>query len=171
MKRIVLIIICGVFFAYLLVFLSAFNILGIAKIPIVGPKVRQVRSFMGLGSLFVSETSMSRYATLYRFRENGKWLAWRELEAPLFNNYIATGHLASLKHSRLDMHLSKKMARIGIKQGNAEMIRSKEFKAFTSHLFYRHNQNRKPDSLEVVFQQLFKKPALPRNLLIFKYKP
>jgi len=119
-------------------------------------KFQQFRVFTGLGALFVSEDSMKHHATSYRFYQNGKWTDWQLLEEPLFEEYTSSGRLASLKHNRLDRRLGQKVVNINRKLGNLKTIDSKEFRAFTSHLFYGHNQNHKPDSLEIIFQQKVK---------------
>ena len=171
MKRFVIIFIAGVFAVYALVFLSAFVFVQKLMPAALKPKFQQARNFVGLGSLFVSEASMKAYATSYRFYQDGKWTDWHFLEEPLFEEYISEGRLASLKHNRLDKHLTKKIVRIGRKYGNAQMMKSNEFKAFTSHLFFRHNQNRKPDSLEIIVRQKFKQIETVKMIFKFKYQP
>lgn len=171
MKRFVVIFICGVFAVYTLVFLSAFVFVQKLIPPMLRPKFQQARNFTGLGSLFVNEASMKAYATTYRFYQDGKWTAWQVLEEPLFEEYVSKGRLASLKHNRLDKRLSQKAVYIGRKNGNAKMMASREFKAFTLHLFYAHNQNRKPDSLELIVHQKFRQPKALKTILKFKYQP
>lgn len=171
MKRFVIIFIAGVFSVYALVFLSAFAFVQKMMPPMLKPKFQQARNFVGLGTLFVNEASMRAYATSCRFYQDGKWTEWQLLEEPLFEEYVSKGRLASLKHNRLDKYLSQKIVRIGRKFGNAQMMRSKEFQAFASHLFYRHNLNRKPDSLEIIVRQKFKKPETVKMIFKFKYQP
>ena len=171
MKRFVIIFIAGVFAVYALVFLSAFVFVQKLMPAVLKPKFQQARNFVGLGTLFVSEASMRAYATSYRFYQDGKWTDWHFLEEPLFEEYVSEGRLASLKHNRLDKHLAQKIVRIGRKYGNAQMMKSKEFKVFTWHLFYRHHQNRKPDSLEIIVRQKFKQPETVKTIFKFKYQP
>ncbi|WP_343530510.1 hypothetical protein [Pedobacter sp.] len=169
MRRLIIIFICSVFAVYSLVFLSAF----VHKL-IPGPlksAFQQARVFVGLGALFVNESSMRIYATSYRFYQDGKWSDWQFLEGPLFEEYISKGRLASLKHNRLDKLLCQKIIDLRRKSGDVKTKESKEFKAFTSHLFYRHNQNRKPDSLEVKFQQKFREPDVVKTVFKIKYQP
>ena len=171
MKRLVLLLICFVFFGYLLVIFSSMNFLGIAKLPYLGKPLSQIRSFCGMGALFTNEASMYGFATSYKFYQNGDWESWQELEAPLFEEYIATGRLASLRHSRLDKNLSQRMNRIGIKDGVEKIKQSEELKVFASHLFYRHNHNETPDSLAVKYVRKYKFSERTQTLVAFKVKP
>lgn len=169
MKRFITIAICIVFFGYLLVILSAFGLFRQVRYVPFKATIKQVGSFIGFRSLFIKETSLQSSITSYRFYQDGKWQGWKQLEAPLFEEYIAMGRIASLKHNRLDRHLSQQMVRVGLQSGNAKMINSKPFKAFTSHLFFRHNHNRKPDSIEILFER---KPngSLPLTNTRFNFK-
>lgn len=163
--------ICLVFLGYLLVVLSSMNFLGISKIPHLHKPLRQISRFLGKGALFTRTTTMYGFETEYRFYQNGEWGNWQQLEAPLFEEYITTGRLASLKHNRLDKGLSRRMNNIGIKQGVAAMEQSEAFKIFTSHLFYRHNQDQTPDSLAITYRRKYHGNDSTKVLLAFKCKP
>lgn len=156
---------------YVFVLLANINFLGIRKTPYLGSKMRQLGSFCGLGTLFARQTSMFGYATMYRFHQNGKWERWQELEKPLFQEYVATGRLASLKHSRLDKRLTKNMHRAVTTQGLVKVRQSKAVDNFTAHLFYNHNQKRIPDSLEVKYLRIYNSGDSTKTLTTFKFKP
>lgn len=167
MKRLATILICALFGGYLLVWCSAINTRWLGLTPFLKSPLQQVKMFSGVGVLFVKDASLQKYATQYRFYQQGAWQNWQQLEEPLFNEYISTGRLASLKHNRLDRQLVKTMVAIGRRQGVAKMSRSMAFKVFMQHLFYAHNQGLKPDSVAIRYNSIKKHKAI----LAFKCKP
>lgn len=171
MKRLVTFVIFLVLVGYAFVLLANINFLGIRKTPYLGSKMRQLGSFCGLGTLFTRETSMISHATVYRFYQNGKWERWQELEKPLFQDYVATGRLASLKHNRLDKRLMSNLNRVATSQGLTKMKQTKAFDNFTAHLFFNHNQKRIPDSLELKYFQIYNSGNSTKTLTAFKFKP
>jgi len=171
MKRFVTIGIISIFFLYGLVLLSTFNIPGINHSVFLRNKFKKARLYAGIGALFTREVTLDNYATSYRFYQNGKWQNWQELEMPLFNSYINEVNFTSLKHNRLDIHLSQKLYFSGYKPNPKSFFQSVPFSSFLKHLIEVHNHNQKPDSIAVIYKVEDQKTRINKQLLTFKCKP
>lgn len=159
------------FFGYFLVMFSRLGWFGLAHTPYVRQPLSYLRSFCGMSTLFTKSTSLGITATEYQFYENGSWQNWQQLEKPLFEEYLSKARFASLKHSRLDKHLSLRVKNLGVKEGVEKMQQSSFFKDFTNHLCYSHHQNSKPDSIAVRYVSRRSGDAHPKIILAFKCKP
>lgn len=124
-----------------------------------------------MGVLFVKDASMVSHATSYRFFQDGQWQPWQLLEEPLFEDYKARMRVASLKHNRLDKHLSQKISMQVYKTGIGEMKQGKDFELFMAHLFFSHNGNKRPDSLEVMIEREFNHLGNAKRTIKFKHQP
>jgi hypothetical protein len=109
------------------------------------------KHILGIGVLFDRKASAISKSASYRFYQNGKWGQKELLLEPLFEDYKRSGNIAALKHCRLDWYLAFDVNRVYRQKGITKMKQSKEYTEFLNHLFYRHNNNIKPDSLEIFY--------------------
>ena len=163
--------IISIFFLYGLVLLSTFNIPGINHSFFLKNKFIKARLYAGIGALFTREVTLDNYVTSYRFYQNGKWQNWKELEKPLFNAYINDANLTSLKHNRLDIHLSQKLYFSGYQPDPQSFFQSVPYQSFLKHLIEVHHQHQKPDSIAVVYRINYQQTNKSKALLAFKCKP
>jgi len=150
MKRFVTITTGCIIIAYIVLTLYSISPLYANYTPVRKIAI-STKKMLGMGRLFTSKNAAVGKSVSYRFYKNGKWSKSQLLLEPLFNRYLETGNVASLKHCRLDAYLSRDIHRIAQKNGIEKMRQSKEYAEFIDHLFYRHNNDIRPDSLQVQF--------------------
>ncbi len=152
MKRIILIFISLVFTGYLLVLVSAYNLLGINKYKTFKTKVFYGIKLSGLGGLFTRKSTLINYQTLYQFYQNNNWGEKHFFEQETFNRYIDKGNFTELKHVHLDARLAKELY-FNVYLRKKDLTKSQEYKTLISHLILGHNNNQVPDSIRLVFQK------------------
>jgi len=170
MKRIITIATICAFLGYILLAIYPYVPVYFQK-SYTGRVIRKVKKTLAYGPLFDRENALISKSASYRFYQNGKWQQSQLLLEPLFSDYTATGNFAALKHCRLDTRLVVRINHINKHRGIIKMLKSKEYEEFTDHLFYRHNRNIKPDSLEVFY---YIKDYESNNMIMslnFKCKP
>jgi len=170
MKRFIAIFTIFIFLGYILVAIYPYTPSFYQK-SYTGKATRKIKKILAYGALFDRENAIISKSVSYRFYQNGKWQQSQLLLEPLFNDYVTTGNFAALKHCRLDVRLVVRINQINKHKGIIKMLKSKEYTQFTDHLFYRHNQNIKPDSLEVSYYVKDYETNSMNLSLIFKCKP
>ncbi|KGO84605.1 hypothetical protein Q765_20695 [Flavobacterium rivuli WB 3.3-2 = DSM 21788] len=137
----------------------------------VGRASNKVSGILGFGVLFDRMLSLTGRSVTYRFYQGGRWQENKLLLEPLFDDYRATGNLTSLKHCRLDTRLVSDIHKTARRKGIQKMKESKAYAEFLDHLLYSHNQNIRPDSLEIFYYiRNYETDALHLSLN-FKDKP
>jgi hypothetical protein len=148
MKRLITIITCCVIFGY--IFIAVFQLShGILKRRSFAVGIHKVENMLGLGVLFDRPHTLIGRSVTYRFYQRGEWQPKRQLMEPLFEKYKMFGDISALKHCRLDGSMTRDILYIENHYGIEKMKRSRQYSEFLEHLFYSHNQNVKPDSLEI----------------------
>ncbi|MFP9098007.1 hypothetical protein ACLI09_03040 [Flavobacterium sp. RHBU_24] len=137
-------------------------------VPFMKNAGRTVQKYCGLGVLFNRESTVTGYATTYRLYQNGQWQRWQQLQQPSYDKYAQNGNYAALKHSRLDINLSRYFYNTAKDKTVEEVKGTKAYKEFAGHLLYCHSNGTRPDSLEVSYYQLHNAPDSLGLLLTFK---
>lgn len=132
---------------------------------------KKARISSGLAILFDQRATLTGVTVSYRLYQKGSWEPEQQLLEPLFNDYITSGNLSSLKHCRLDAHLIQNVYNVRKYGGAKKMITSRAYARFSDHLFYSHNNNVRPDSLEVHYYEKQNDPNRLQLMLTFKSKP
>jgi len=168
MKRLVSIVTIGVVFGYIMIALYA-SMPTFFKKSHPGKATLKAKAILAQGPLF--SRSLRNNSGTYRFYQNGKWEQKQLLLEPLFNDYTATGNFAALTHCRLDIRLFSKLNRIGRSEGIDKLRQNKAYSEFVDHLIFRHNNNVKPDSIEIAYYSRDLVKNSQKLLLTFKCKP
>lgn len=168
MKRLVSIITIGVVFGYIIIAIYS-SMPTFFKKSHPGKAFLKAKTILAQGPLFTR--SLRNNTGTYRFYQNGKWEREQRLLEPLFNEYTATGNFAALTHCRLDIRLFSKLNRIGRSEGIDKLRQNKAYSEFVDHLIFRHNNNVKPDSIEIAYYKTDFKRDSHKLLLTFKCKP
>jgi len=137
----------------------------------IGKTTKKARIALGFTVLFISKSASVSKSVSYRFYQKGKWQQSQLLLEPFFDHYKTSGDFSSLKHCRLDSYLMMEVYAVYKHKGIEKMLKSDVYSEFKSHLFYRHNQDTKPDSLEVSYYIKDSKTKRLNLLLTFKDKP
>lgn len=170
MKRFITILTIFIFFGYILIAIYPFTPAFFKK-SYTGIIAKKAKVALGFGPLFISKRASISKSISYKFYQQGKWQHSQLLLEPLFEDYKTSGSFSALKHCRLDSYLMAEAYLINKYNGTEKMLKSNVYSEFASHLFYRHNQNITPDSLEVSYYIKDNKTNRLTLLLTFKDKP